>query len=137
MIFAHQYIDSDGCIEIRDRAKDIIIAGGENMSSIEVENALYLHPSLAFVAVVAMPDDKWGAFPCAFVELAKDTSVNEDELIDHAGQRLARFQRPKQVIFDKLPTTSTGKILKNVLRERLPDRYCPLCCVHNYSLFAS
>ena len=110
---------SDGYIEIRDRAKDIIISGGENISSIEVENALYSHPAVAQAAVVAMPDEKWGEVPCAFVELADDTSVGKDELLQHARERLAGFQRPKKIIFGELPKTTTGKIRKHELRDRI------------------
>ena len=113
----------DGYIEIRDRAKDIIISGGENISSIEVENALYSHPSVALAAVVAMPDEKWGEVPCAFVELAEGfepeaQGSSEAELLDHAAKGLAGFQRPKKVVFTVLPKTSTGKVLKTDLRER-------------------
>ena len=109
----------DGYIEIRDRAKDIIISGGENISSIEVENALHSHPAVAFVAVVAMADDKWGEVPCAFVELVEGVSVGEQELLDYARERLAGFKRPKKVVFGELPKTTTGKIRKNELRARL------------------
>jgi len=113
----------DGYIEIRDRAKDIIISGGENISSIEVENALYSHPAVALAAVVAMPDEKWGEVPCAFVELAEGfepeaPGSSEAELLDHAAKGLAGFQRPKKVVFTVLPKTSTGKVLKTDLRER-------------------
>ena len=107
----------DGYIEIRDRAKDIIISGGENISSIEVEKALYSHPDVAQAAVVAMPDEKWGEVPCAFVELASGASVNEVELLEHARKGLAGYQRPKKVVIGELPKTSTGKIRKNELRE--------------------
>jgi fatty-acyl-CoA synthase len=107
----------DGYIEIRDRAKDIIISGGENISSIEVEKALYSHPAVSLVAVVAMPDEKWGEVPCAFIELAADAEVSEEELLTHARDRLAGFQRPKKIIFGELPKTSTGKIRKNELRD--------------------
>ena len=106
---------SDGYIEIRDRSKDIIISGGENISSIEVEKALYSHPAVRLCAVVAMPDERWGEVPCAFVELSG--KATEDELITHAKTRLARYQRPKKVIFGELPKTTTGKIRKNELRE--------------------
>ena len=109
----------DGYIEIRDRAKDIIISGGENISSIEVENALHSHPAVAFVAVVAMADDKWGEVPCAFVELAEGVSAGEQELLEYARERLAGFKRPKKVVFGELPKTTTGKIRKNELRARL------------------
>lgn len=109
----------DGYIEIKDRAKDIIISGGENISSIEVETALYSHPAVSLVAVVAMPDEKWGEVPCAFVELAAGAGdITEEELIAHARASLAGFQRPKKIIFGELPKTSTGKIRKNELRDR-------------------
>ena len=108
----------DGYIEIRDRAKDIIISGGENISSIEVEKALYTHQSVALAAVVAMPDDKWGEVPCAFIELAEGASVTEESLIEHCRARLAGFMRPKKIIFTELPKTTTGKILKTELREQ-------------------
>ena len=113
----------DGYIEIRDRAKDIIISGGENISSIEVESALYSHPAVALAAVVAMPDEKWGEVPCAFVELAEGfepdaPGSSEADLLDHAAKGLAGFQRPKKVVFTVLPKTSTGKVLKTDLRAR-------------------
>ena len=107
----------DGYIEIRDRAKDIIISGGENISSIEVEKALYSHPDVVLAAVVAMPDDKWGEVPCAFVELTSGASVTEEDLLEHARRGLAGFQRPKKVVIGELPKTSTGKIRKNELRD--------------------
>ena len=109
----------DGYIEIRDRAKDIIISGGENISSIEVENALHSHPAVAFVAVVAMADDKWGEVPCAFVAHIEGVSAGEQELLEYARERLAGFKRPKKVVFGELPKTTTGKIRKNELRARL------------------
>ena len=112
----------DGYVEIRDRAKDIIISGGENISSIEVEKAIYTHPAVSLVAVVAMPDDKWGEVPCAFVELAPDATVTEDDLLAHARARLAGFQRPKEVVFCDLPKTTTGQIRKNELRARAKSR---------------
>ena len=114
---------SDGYIEIRDRSKDIIISGGENISSIEVEKALYSHPAVRLCAVVAMPDEKWGEVPCAFVELSG--KATEDELIAHAKTRLARYQRPKKVIFGELPKTTTGKIRKNELRELVRPKSTP------------
>ena len=109
---------SDGYVEIRDRAKDIIISGGENISSIEVEKAIYSHPAVSLAAVVAMPDAKWGEVPCAFVELAAGATVTENALLDHARQHLAGFQQPKRIIFGELPKTTTGKVRKNELRER-------------------
>ncbi|MEL6979770.1 MAG: acyl-CoA synthetase [Pseudomonadota bacterium] len=108
----------DGYVEIRDRSKDIIISGGENISSIEVENALYKHPAVAAVAVVARPDERWGETPCAFVELVPGAAVSEADLIEHCRAHLAGFMRPKTVLFEPLPKTSTGKIQKTLLRER-------------------
>tara|TARA_B100000902_G_C27103813_1_gene810146 strand:+ start:166 stop:945 length:780 start_codon:yes stop_codon:yes gene_type:complete len=110
---------ADGYIEIRDRSKDIIISGGENISSIEVENALYSHSAVACAAVVAMPDEKWGEVPCAFVELVAGFDITEADLIEHTRSELAGYKRPKRVIFEALPKTSTGKILKTALRERV------------------
>ena len=106
----------DGYIEIRDRAKDIIISGGENISSIEVENALYTHASVSLAAVVAMPDEKWGEVPCAFIELIDGANTTEDELLEHARTGLAGFKRPKKIVFQELPKTTTGKVRKNELR---------------------
>jgi fatty-acyl-CoA synthase len=109
----------DGYIEIRDRSKDIIISGGENISSIEVEGVLYRHPAVAAAAVVAKPDEHWGETPCAFVELRDGASVTEDELMAFCRDNMARFKAPKTVVFGELPKTSTGKIQKFVLRERV------------------
>ncbi|HKJ54113.1 MAG TPA: acyl-CoA synthetase [Gammaproteobacteria bacterium] len=109
----------DGYIEIRDRAKDIIISGGENISSIEVEQVLYRHPAVLEAAVAAMPDEKWGETPCAFVTLRDDAgSVDEREIIDFCRERIAHFKAPRKVVFGPLPKTSTGKIQKFELRER-------------------
>jgi fatty-acyl-CoA synthase len=108
----------DGYIELKDRSKDIIISGGENISSIEIEDALYRHPAVAGAAVVARPDEKWGETPCAFVELKPGQSVGEVELIAFCRERLARFKVPRTVVFGPLPKTSTGKIQKFVLREQ-------------------
>jgi fatty-acyl-CoA synthase len=107
----------DGYIEIRDRSKDIIISGGENISSIEIEKVLYQHPAVSLAAVVAAPDEKWGEIPCAFVELAPGAEVTENELLAHCRERLAGFKRPKRLVFGELPKTSTGKIRKNELRD--------------------
>jgi fatty-acyl-CoA synthase len=107
----------DGYIEIRDRSKDIIISGGENISSVEVERVLYDHPAVMEAAVVARQDDKWGEVPCAFVLLKEGSTATEQELIDFCRARLANFKCPKVVHFGALPKTSTGKIRKNVLRE--------------------
>ena len=108
----------DGYIKIKDRGKDIIISGGENISSIEVEDALYHHPAVFAAAVVAAPDPKWGETPRAFVELKPGASVTEAELIAHCRDRLAHYKIPKTVVFGALPKTSTGKIQKFVLRQQ-------------------
>ncbi|SDR32523.1 acyl-CoA synthetase [Pseudovibrio sp. Tun.PSC04-5.I4] len=107
----------DGYIQLKDRSKDIIISGGENISSIEVEEVLYKHPDVSSAAVVARPDEKWGETPCAFVELRKDSSVTEAEIASFCKQHLAGFKAPKTVVFVDLPKTSTGKIQKFLLRE--------------------
>ncbi|WP_414473579.1 acyl-CoA synthetase [Microvirga sp. M2] len=107
----------DGYVQLKDRSKDIIISGGENISSIEVEDALYKHPAVQAVAVVAMPDEKWGETPCAFVELRADRSATAEDLIAWCRQHLASFKCPRTVIFAELPKTSTGKIQKFQLRE--------------------
>ncbi|MBX9700454.1 MAG: acyl-CoA synthetase [Acetobacteraceae bacterium] len=109
----------DGYVQLKDRSKDIIISGGENISSIEVEDTLYKHPAVALVAVVAKPDDKWGEVPCAFVELKPGTTATEAEIIAFAREHLAGFKCPKQVMFTELPRTSTGKIQKHVLRGQV------------------
>ena len=106
----------DGYIKITDRAKDIIISGGENVSSVEVEDVLMKHPAVLLCAVVAKPDEKWGEVPCAFVELKPSAKVTESELIAHCRSRLAGFKTPKLVVFQELPKTSTGKIQKFELR---------------------
>jgi fatty-acyl-CoA synthase len=108
----------DGYIQLKDRSKDIIISGGENISSIEVENAIAKHPDVMFVAVVARPDAKWGESPCAFVELRPGKEVSAGDILTFASSRLARFKMPRTVIFAELPKTSTGKIQKFVLREK-------------------
>ena len=110
----------NGYIQIKDRSKDIIISGGENISSVEIENTLYKHPSVLFAAVVAQPDEKWGETPCAFIEL-KDTndSVSDKDIINFCKDTLAGFKCPKKVIFTELPKTSTGKILKYELRKMI------------------
>ena len=112
-------VHEDGYIELRDRSKDIIISGGENISTIEVEGVLYKHPAVLEAAVVARPDEKWGETPCAFVTLRTDAGeIDAQEIIDFCREHLAHFKAPKTVIFDELPKTSTGKIQKYVLRER-------------------
>ncbi|MDJ0627089.1 MAG: AMP-binding protein [Rhodobacter sp.] len=111
------YQHPDGYIKIADRAKDIIISGGENVSSVEVEGILMKHPAVFLCAVVAKPDQKWGEVPCAFVELKPGQTADEGELIAFARERLAGFKTPKQVVFQDLPKTSTGKIQKFELRK--------------------
>ncbi len=108
----------DGYIEIKDRSKDIIISGGENISTIEVEAMLYRHPAVLEAAVVAKPDAYWGEVPCAFVTLKPGVEASEADIIAHCRERLARFKAPKSVVFGPLPKTSTGKVQKYVLRER-------------------
>jgi fatty-acyl-CoA synthase len=109
----------DGYIEIKDRSKDVIISGGENISSIEVEAVLYRHPAVLEAAVAAMPDEKWGEAPCAFVTLRDDAdSVSEDDVIEFCRDNMAHFKVPRRVMFGPLPKTSTGKIQKFELRER-------------------
>jgi fatty-acyl-CoA synthase len=109
----------DGYVKIKDRSKDIIISGGENISSIEVEDALHRHPAVMTAAVVAMPDARWGEVPCAYVELKPGAEVTEQEVIDFCRHLLARFKVPKRVVFGTLPKTSTGKIQKFVLRNQV------------------
>ena len=111
-------VHADGYIELRDRAKDIIISGGENISTIEVEGALYRHPAVLEAAVVARPDETWGETPCAFVTLKDGADADETALIDFCRGELAHFKCPKTVVFGALPKTSTGKVQKYVLRER-------------------
>ncbi|MGG7567355.1 acyl-CoA synthetase [Rhodovulum sp. DZ06] len=108
----------DGYVQLKDRSKDIIISGGENISSIEVEETLYRHPAIAFCAVVARPDEKWGETPCAFVELKPGAEVTREALIAHCRSELAHFKAPRTVVFGELPKTSTGKIQKFALREQ-------------------
>ena len=107
----------DGYLQIADRAKDIIISGGENISSVEVEGVLMRHPAVLLCAVVAKPDEKWGEVPCAFVELKDGAAATEADLIAFARERLAGFKTPKAVVFQDLPKTSTGKIQKFELRQ--------------------
>jgi fatty-acyl-CoA synthase len=107
----------DGYIQLKDRSKDIIISGGENISSIEVEDALYKHPAVQAAAVVAKPDDKWGETPCAFVELKPSEMVSAEELIGWCRQQLAGYKIPRHIVFTELPKTSTGKVQKFKLRE--------------------
>ncbi|WP_241136801.1 acyl-CoA synthetase [Achromobacter insuavis] len=121
-------VHPDGYIEIKDRAKDIIISGGENISTVEIESVLYRHPDVLEAAVVARPDAVWGETPCAFVTLKEGASRSADELIAYCREHLARFKTPRTVVFGALPKTSTGKIQKFVLREQaaaLADRDPP------------
>jgi len=109
----------DGYVQLRDRSKDIIISGGENISSIEVEDALFEHPGVQLAAVVARPDEKWGESPCAFVEMKPGHEATAEELIEWCQARLARYKCPRTVVFAEIPKTSTGKVQKFALRERL------------------
>jgi fatty-acyl-CoA synthase len=108
----------DGYIEVKDRAKDIIISGGENISSLEVEEALYRHPKVLEAAVVSKPDEKWGETPCAFVTLQNGASADAQEIIDYCREVLATYKAPRHIVFGPLPKTSTGKIQKFELREK-------------------
>jgi fatty-acyl-CoA synthase len=112
-------MQSDGYVKIKDRSKDVIISGGENISSLEVEDVLYRHPAVMAAAVVAKPDAKWGEVPCAFVELKDGAYATEAEIISHCRERLAHYKAPREVVFAPLPKTSTGKIQKYVLREQM------------------
>jgi fatty-acyl-CoA synthase len=111
-------IEPDGYVKIKDRAKDVIISGGENISSLEVEDVLYRHPAVAAAGVVAQPDPRWGETPLAFVELKPGAQASETELIEHCRAGLAHFKAPKKVVFGPLPKTSTGKIQKHILRDQ-------------------
>ena len=109
---------ADGYVELKDRSKDIIISGGENISTVEVESVIYQHPAVLEAAVVARPDEKWGETPCAFVTLKDDQNASEQEIIEFCRERIARFKCPKTVVFSTLPKTATGKIQKFALREQ-------------------
>ena len=111
-------IHPDGYIELKDRSKDIIISGGENISSVEIENVLYQHEAILEAAVVARPDEKWGETPCAFVVLKSAATLNENEVVQFCRTKLSGFKIPKNIVFSELPKTSTGKIRKSVLREQ-------------------
>jgi fatty-acyl-CoA synthase len=112
-------VHPDGYVKIKDRSKDIIISGGENISSVEVEDVIYKHPAVLTVAVVARPDPKWGEVPCAFVELKEGASLDAAELIDWCRSQTAHFKTPRHVIFGTIPKTSTGKIQKFLLRQQI------------------
>jgi fatty-acyl-CoA synthase len=111
-------VQPDGYVKIKDRAKDVIISGGENISSLEVEDTLYRHPAVMAAAVVAMPDARWGEVPCAYVELKEGVQADAAEIIAFCRDRMAHFKAPKAVVFGPLPKTSTGKIQKFVLRRQ-------------------
>src|SRR5574341_2003589 len=108
----------DGYVKIKDRAKDVIISGGENISSLEVEDVLYRHPAVMTAAVVARPDPKWGETPYAFVELKPGSETTEQEIIEFCRGHMAKFKAPRAVVFGELPRTSTGKIQKFGLRQK-------------------
>jgi fatty-acyl-CoA synthase len=111
----------DGYLQLKDRSKDIIISGGENISSIEVENVLHKHPAVLLAAVVARPDEKWGERPCAFLELKPGAQATEQEIIDFCRDRLAHYKCPTTVIFCEVPKTSTGKVQKFKLRQTVQE----------------
>jgi len=108
----------DAYIEIKDRSKDIIISGGENISSIEIESVLFQHPLILEAAVVACPDEKWGEVPCAFVSLKQGATMSREDVLDYCRAELAGFKIPKKVVFGAIEKTSTGKVQKYLLRER-------------------
>jgi fatty-acyl-CoA synthase len=112
-------LDHDGYVIIKDRSKDIIISGGENISSLEVEDVLFKHPAVLFAAVVAKPDAKWGEVPCAFVELKQGATITEADLIAYCREHLPGFKTPKAIVFGEVPKTSTGKIQKFLLRDQV------------------
>ena len=116
-------IHTDGYIELKDRKKDIIISGGENISSIEIENCISSHPLVSACAVVAMANEKWGEVPCAFVELQNNEILSESELTEFCRENLASYKIPKKILFENLPKTSTGKVQKTKLRERLVEKF--------------
>ncbi len=112
-------VEPDGYVKIKDRSKDIIISGGENISSLEVEDVLYSHPDVLVAAIIAKPDEKWGEVPCAFVELKEGATTTSEGIIEHCRSRLARYKVPREVVFGPIPKTATGKIQKFVLRQQL------------------
>jgi fatty-acyl-CoA synthase len=116
-------VHPDGYVKIKDRSKDVIISGGENISSLEVEDVLYRHSAVIGAAIVARPDEKWGEVPWAFIELKEGGQASEQEIIEFCRERLARFKVPKKVVFGHLPKTSTGKIQKFILRDRAKTFY--------------
>jgi 3-(methylthio)propionyl---CoA ligase len=110
-------IEPDGYVRIKDRSKDVIISGGENISSLEVEDVLHRHPAVDLAAVVAKPDQKWGEVPCAFIELRANTTATAAEIRQFCRGQMAAFKVPKFVVFSHIPKTSTGKVQKFMLRE--------------------
>jgi fatty-acyl-CoA synthase len=114
-------VHPDGYVQLKDRSKDIIISGGENISSIEVENVLYRHPAVAIAAVVAMPDERWGESPCAFIELRPGMTATAAEIVDFCRENIARFKVPRRIVFAPIPKTSTGKIQKFRLRKEAKE----------------
>jgi fatty-acyl-CoA synthase len=117
MLAMQGVVHPDGYGQIRDRLKDVIISGGENISSVEIEAALHRHPAVQVAAVVARPHARWGESPCAFVELRADMQASEAEIIAFCRDRIAHFKAPRTVVFQTLPKTATGKIQKYLLRE--------------------
>jgi len=109
----------DGYVEIRDRSKDVIISGGENISSLEIEGVLHRHPAVLLAAVVAAPDEKWGEIPCAFIEFKAGASASVEELMEFSRRHLAGFKMPRRFEFRELPKTATGKIQKYILRQMI------------------
>ena len=114
-------VHPDGYIEIKDRSKDIIISGGENISSLEIEEVLYKHPAVMEAAVVSRPEEKWGETPCAFVTLKPNGTADEADIINFCRDNMAHFKTPRSVVFGELPKTSTGKIQKVVLRDKAKE----------------
>jgi fatty-acyl-CoA synthase len=114
-------VHPDGYVQLKDRSKDIIISGGENISSIEVENVLYRHPAVAIAADVAMPDERWGESPCAFIELRPGMTATAAEIVDFCRENIARFKVPRRIVFAPIPKTSTGKIQKFRLRKEAKE----------------
>ena len=112
----------DGYVQLRDRSKDIIITGGENVASVEVEKALAEHPAVLEAVVVGRPDERWGEIPVAFVVLRQGMSATTEGLIEFVCERIARFKAPREIRFEELPKTSTGKVQKYILRRRLSGR---------------
>jgi len=112
-------VHPDGYVKIKDRSKDVIISGGENISSLEVEEVLYRHPAVMIAAVVANPDEKWGEVPCAFIELREGSEATEADIIQHCSAHMAKFKVPNKIVFGSIPKTSTGKIQKYLLRQQV------------------